>query len=66
MLAHPDSKLILNDNIRSSTGNAMLDRDKGLLSYVREGATKVAHFERAHIKLKWSWLSRPILVGNKL
>jgi len=50
ILAHPDSKLILNDNIRSSTGSAMLDRDKGLLSYVREGATRVAHFERAHIK----------------
>jgi methyl-accepting chemotaxis protein len=50
MLAHPDRKLILNDNVVSSTGRAMLDSDRGMLAYTRAGMTKVAHFQRAHIK----------------
>ena len=50
MLAHPDSKLILNDNVNNSPGRPMLDRDKGQLSYTRLGVTKVAQFQKARVK----------------
>jgi len=50
MLAHPDSKLILADNVGNSPGRAMLDSEKGIVTYTRSGVTKVAHFRRAHIK----------------
>lgn len=50
MLAHPDSKLILTDNIGNSAARPMMDRDNGWLQYTREGITKVARFQRAHVK----------------
>ena len=50
MLAHPDSKLILNDNVGNGPGRAMLDSDRGHLAYTRAGITKIARFQRAHIK----------------
>lgn len=50
MLAHPDTKLILNDNVRNSPGAPMMDQDSGWLRYKRQGIAKVARFERAHLK----------------
>jgi len=50
MLAHPDAKLILNDNVGKSPGAAMLNSDSGKLSYTRAGVTKIARFQRARIK----------------
>lgn len=50
MLAHPDSKLILNDNVRNSPGAAMMDQDKGWLTYTRAGVTKIARFQKAQLK----------------
>jgi methyl-accepting chemotaxis protein len=50
MLAHPDSKLILNDNVGNSSGRAMLGRDKGMVRYERNDGFRVAHFQRAHVK----------------
>jgi methyl-accepting chemotaxis protein len=50
VLAHPDSKQILNENVGKSSAGAMLGQDKGMLKYSRDGATKVAYFQRAHVK----------------
>ncbi|HTS49328.1 MAG TPA: methyl-accepting chemotaxis protein [Bryobacteraceae bacterium] len=50
MLAHPDAKLILNDNVGKSPGRAMLDSDKGAVRYSRAGVSKIAHFQRARVK----------------
>lgn len=50
MLAHPDTKLILNDNVGNSPAHAMMDSDSGWLTYTRQGITKVACFQRARIK----------------
>jgi len=50
MLAHPDSKLILNDNVGASNGRDMLGRDKGVVRYASNGVYRVAHFQRAHVK----------------
>ena len=50
MLAHPDGKLILNDNVGKSPGRAMLDSDSGRLSYTRLGITKIARYQRARVK----------------
>jgi methyl-accepting chemotaxis protein len=44
MLAHPDSKLILNDNVGNSSGREMLGRDKGIVRYERNDGFRVAHF----------------------
>ena len=50
MLAHPDTKLILNDNVRNSPGAPMMDQDQGWLMYTRAGITKIARFQKAQIK----------------
>ncbi len=66
MLAHPDAKLILNDNVGKSPGRAMLDSDKGVVRYTRAGISKIAHFQRAHIK-PWkvaAVVSEPELLGE--
>ena len=50
MLAHPDTTLILNDNVGNSPGRAMMDSDSGWLTYTREGVAKIARFQRARVK----------------
>ncbi len=49
MLAHPDGKLILNENVKNIDVD-LLGKQSGAVTYVWGGETKVEHFERAHIK----------------
>jgi len=50
MLAHPDRSLILTENVSNSTGRDMIGHEKGSLTYVRGGVTKISCFQRAHVK----------------